>query len=90
MDQADKVINTRDVVVIEDVNGKVLDQKLVAFIDDEKLLVTATDTVTFDVVADATYVVKVYSEGNFVASQKVTVQGISKSVTVALDEATRN
>ena len=83
-DKTPTVINTKDVVVIEDVYGKVLDRQ---FVDVNS---TVGDQVKFDVVADATYVVKVYSEGNFVASQKVTVQGISKSVTVALDGATRN
>ena len=48
------------------------------------------DEVTIQVSADDTYVVEVYAAGKFVGSQKVTVQGFAKTVTVALDDATRD
>ncbi|OSX54505.1 hypothetical protein [Anoxybacillus ayderensis] len=40
--------------------------------------------------ANDTYTVEVYSNGKFVGSNQVTVQDFAKSVTVALDNATRD
>ena len=51
---------------------------------------TAYGQVTFNVEANDTYPVKVYSNGNFVGSEKVSVQDFSKTVPVTLDGATRD
>ncbi|MBY6270096.1 MAG: hypothetical protein CW344_18185, partial [Parageobacillus thermoglucosidasius] len=48
------------------------------------------NAVTVQVGANDTYTVEVYSNGKFVGSNQVTVQDFAKSVTVALDNATRD
>ncbi|WP_255573463.1 S-layer homology domain-containing protein [Anoxybacillus sp. ST4] len=51
---------------------------------------TQQNSVTVRVGANDEYTVEVYSNGKFVGSNKVTVQDFAKSVTVALDQATRD
>lgn len=72
-----------DYVVVKDKNGNIVTTGREALI--------TSNVVALQVAANDTYTVEVYAaNGKFVGTTKVTVQDFAKSVTVALDTATRD
>ena len=75
-----------------DVDGIVIEKEDGTFVD--KVLDfgngdSTDDTAVFNVGANATYIVKIYAKGKYVASQEVTVQDFDRSVSVSLDDIER-